>query len=173
VSHPHSGGNGFCSWHRVIMCSGLFASANLHSLHEKRSPYPTACTHKSNQFIFCRQKIDTCPEIRKNRFFFLSMVVYKVTIEPYRVSRVITNSYFEIKAGNTKHFTYLYPLSHKMKWRSVSWRPSTTFFSPSLFCSVHAATENKCRSFFHCPHASIRPSRRCWLWESSSSTAGV
>jgi len=31
VSHPRSGGNRFCSSHRVIMYRGLCASANLHS----------------------------------------------------------------------------------------------------------------------------------------------
>jgi hypothetical protein len=59
------------------------------------------------------------------------MVIHKVTTEPYRVNRVITNNYFDIKAGDTKHFIYLYSLSHKMKWHSVSRRPST---SPPPFC---------------------------------------
>jgi len=43
------------------------------------------------------------------------MVVHKVTTEPCRVNRGITNSYFDIKAGDTKHLTYLYSQYHKMK----------------------------------------------------------
>jgi len=74
------------------------------------------------------------------------MVVYKVTTEPYRVTSVITNSYFDIKAGDTKHCTYLYPLYHKMKWHSVSRRPST-FFSLLFVASTQQLWINAGHSF--------------------------
>jgi hypothetical protein len=48
-------------------------------------------------------------------FLVLNIVIHKVTTEPYRVNRVITNSYFDIKAGDTKYFIHLYSLSHKIK----------------------------------------------------------
>jgi hypothetical protein len=89
------------------------------SIHGPSSPKPVAILTElpgPRQLMLCRKIIDACSESRtKNFFFFLLVVVYEVTTETYRVNMVVTNCYFDIKAGDTKTFTCLGSQSHKMK----------------------------------------------------------